>query len=261
MRQIVSKVKKSAKFRGVWMVKNKKEKPWKATIYYKKEEKHLGYFDTIEEAAIAYDEGSIRYYGDNGYLNFPIEPKIIIPGTRWLKLTQRKWALIDECDYENANQYTWHVIKSTKNSTLYAQRNYSDENGIYRTQTLHVFLMGKTDNGFEIDHIDHNGLNDRRNNLRVCTIVQNKANMKPKLGGTSDFKGVCWSERDHVFVAKRHVSGRCTNLGSFNNEIDAAKAYDKSAVSEWGDHACINFPEDYPEVFVNRSSQCRIQIY
>ncbi|MGA1567624.1 MAG: AP2 domain-containing protein [Methylophilaceae bacterium] len=95
-----------------------------------------------------------------------------------------------------------------------------------------------------IDHIDHNGLNNRRENLRICTVTQNAANQR-KRKGSSNFKGVYWNKRDQVWRAGIGYKGKDLHLGHFKDELEAAKAYDKAAKDLWGEFANLNFENDY----------------
>ena len=94
-----------------------------------------------------------------------------------------------------------------------------------------------------IDHIDHNGLNNKRSNLRICTMAQNAANRR-KVKGSSNFKGVSWHKRHQMWQAKIQ-RGKWSHLGYFNDELEAAKAYDKAAKDLWGEFAKLNFENDY----------------
>jgi hypothetical protein len=94
-----------------------------------------------------------------------------------------------------------------------------------------------------VDHIDHNGLNNRRSNLRLCTAQQNARNHRPQLRGSSKYKGVSWRQDGKVFRALIWHNGKSINLGRFKNEIDAAKAYDKAAKKYFGEFAYLNFPD------------------
>lgn len=91
-----------------------------------------------------------------------------------------------------------------------------------------------------IDHIDHNGLNNKRSNLRICTVTQNAANRR-KGKGSSIFKGVYWYKRHQMWQARIRHKGKALHLGYFNDEPEAAKAYDKAAKEFWGEFAKLNF--------------------
>jgi hypothetical protein len=154
-------------------------------------------------------------------------------GAKLLPLSQDKFAIVDAEDYEQLSQYKWHVSKSTR--TFYASRNKSRKT--CRREMYMDRLIINVPPGMFVDHIDHNGLNNRRSNLRLCTPQQNARNHRPQLRGSSKYKGVSWRQ---VWHNKKSV-----HLGYFKNEIDAAKAYDKAAKKFFGKFAYLNFPEDY----------------
>lgn len=96
-------------------------------------------------------------------------------------------------------------------------------------------------------HIDGNGLNNQRYNLRICTKQENLRNQKPIRGGSSKFKGVYLSKAypkygiKSVWRANIGKDGKAIFLGGFENEIDAAKAYDRAALKYFGEFARVNF--------------------
>lgn len=96
--------------------------------------------------------------------------------------------------------------------------------------------------GMDVDHINGNGLDNRKINLRVCTRSQNLQN-KPRRPGTSRFKGVYWNTRDLVWRAYISVNRSVTSLGQFRDEVEAAKTYDAAALKHFGPQARLNFPD------------------
>ncbi len=99
--------------------------------------------------------------------------------------------------------------------------------------------------GFDVDHRDHNTLDNRRSNLRVCTRSQNLQNKRPQ-GGVSEYKGVRWHTQIRRWHARIKLNGKRTSLGCFTDEVKAAKAYDKAAREMFGEFACTNFKETEP---------------
>ena len=96
-----------------------------------------------------------------------------------------------------------------------------------------------------VDHFNHNGLDNRKANLRIATKAQNAYNCGKKPGRySSDFKGV--RKSDNSWSSRTYVNGRRIHLGTFKTEIEAARAYDRAALKYHGEFACLNFPrEDY----------------
>lgn len=143
------------------------------------------------------------------------------------------FALVDAADYEKVSKYRWYA--SVHGPNIYA---LAYVNG--RAVTMHRLLM-KPRKGYVVDHIDGNGLNNRRCNLRVCTPTQNLANKAPR-GGSSHFVGV-YRRRDK-WIAHVTRRGKCHYVGLFDDEIEAAKARDRKAYELHGEYAYLNFLED-----------------
>lgn len=95
----------------------------------------------------------------------------------------------------------------------------------------------------QVDHINHNGLDNRRANLRNVTRIQNQRNQLPQIGGTSQYKGVCWDKANRKWMAQFTIRGRRYYLGRFISEIEAGKAYDRAARKHFGEFALCNFEE------------------
>ena len=162
-----------------------------------------------------------------------------------IPLTQGYAALVDDEDYEKVTQFQWQAkVDRRKDGTVkcvYAKR------GIWRpelkqneTQKLHRFIMGVTDSDVKVDHIDHNGLNCQRNNLRVATGTQNNYNSTKRRNTSSTFKGVYWHEK----AGKWQACAQREYLGLFTDEIEAARAYDVVAKQLFGEFANLNFPSN-----------------
>ena len=108
---------------------------------------------------------------------------------------------------------------------------------------VHRKILGLFPNdGLEVDHINHNGLDNRRCNLRVCTRQQNQMN-KRAMKGSSKFKGVFWHSHAKKWGACITLQGRNKYIGVFISEIDAARAYDRYAAEHFGEFAYLNFPQ------------------
>ena len=152
-----------------------------------------------------------------------------------IPLTQGKFAIVDAEDYDWLSRYKWHACKSR--STFYAARRKG-----HTSAAMHRQIMYPPE-GLVVDHIDHNGLNNRKNNLRICTNSQNLLNRRIRPDCKSRYKGVIWNAHARKWVAKVGLGGVRHHLGCFEREIDAAKAYDKAAKKYHREFACLNFPE------------------
>jgi len=152
-----------------------------------------------------------------------------------IPMAHGKVALVDSCDYDELSKYKWHANKSTH--TSYAQTNGVKENGLYTKKYMHRIILGLK-KGEVCDHINGDGLDNRRSNLRRATVSQNAVNKRPH--GSSKFKGVSWSKKDKRYVTYLQKEGVPTYLGSYTNEIDAAAAYNRAAIAVHGEFVRLN---------------------
>jgi len=154
-----------------------------------------------------------------------------------IPLTQGKFALVDDEDYETLMQWKWHIDQG------YAKRGecIDKTRGArkYRIVLMHRKIMN-TPESMDVDHIDHNKLNNQKANLRNVTKSQNNMNRKSEEGSTSKYKGVFWNRGKGRWTAKIGINKRQKYIGSFSNEIEAAKAYNKVALKLFGSYALIN---------------------
>lgn len=151
-----------------------------------------------------------------------------------IPLTHGKFAIVDDEDYEWLNQYKWCAVKIR--NTYYAMR---AEKGEHIAMHREILGLVKGD-GKQTDHRNHNGLDNWRCNMRVCTHSQNQHNQR-KQNGTSKYKGVSWYKRDKKWRVCIQINERRICIGYFDNEIDAAKAYDTKAKELFGEFAYCNF--------------------
>ena len=195
----------------------------------------LGYFDTESEAISAHDN-FVRSNEIKCRLNLhDPEPENLIPNTRLIRLTQGKFAIVDEEDFERVNQYTWAAHKF--NHTYYASR-HATKDGKKALQLIHRFIMGEHHEF--IDHKNGEGLFNAKSNLRSCTKQENQMNQRSQINCTSIYKGVCWDKKCSKFMAYISKSNRRKHLGYFTDEIEAAKAYNKKAIELFGEFARLN---------------------
>lgn len=145
------------------------------------------------------------------------------------------FALIDDEDYELISSYKWHICKPR--NIIYAQCRL-DEFSLYMHRI--ILNLNKGDKN-QVDHINGNGLDNRKNNLRKCNHSLNGANRK-SLGGYSIFKGVSFDKKRNLWTASLRFKYRRYNLGRFIQEKEAALAYDEFAYNKFGDFAKLNFP-------------------
>ncbi len=156
---------------------------------------------------------------------------------RRIPLTKGKFALVDAEDYYRLSQFQWFI--NINSNTIYAVRKVR---GI--SLMMHRDIMAAPDHLF-VDHIDHNGLNNIRSNLRLCSQAQNNCNKISTKGATSKYKGVSWNTAKKKWFAAIQHNGKKYRLGFFTDEIAAAIAYDKKASQLHHKFACLNFPPKF----------------
>lgn len=143
------------------------------------------------------------------------------------------WALVDDEDYEYLSQFTWCL--KNHGSVKYAFTNLRI-NGKKAVRRMHKFLI----EGKIIDHINHNGLDNRRSNLRVATGSQNSQNRRKALGCSSIYIGVCYDKQYKKWRASCRENFKNKFLGLFSSEIAAARAYDIAVLRIFGPLAKTN---------------------
>jgi len=154
--------------------------------------------------------------------------------TTEVELSQGKTAIVSDQDYDRVSRYTWHTFRIHRTW-------YVATNGINGKRTyLHRFIM-QANPGAEVDHINGNGLDNRRCNLRLCTHAQNLANQRHQQRKTSSpHKGVTWCKKGRVWLAQIKANQKHYNLGSYDSEEDAARAYNRAANEYFGEYARLN---------------------
>lgn len=158
-----------------------------------------------------------------------------------------KEVLVDDEDYDILIKYTWCVIK--KDGCFYAQRSYRT-GGFMKTIHMHRFIM-KTKDNMVCDHINHDTIDNRKKNLRNCSVKENGRNKKIIADCFSIYKGVSILTRRtngrilNYYRSYIRVNYKLIHLGIFPytlcGEIKAAKEYDKAAKKYFGEFAFVNF--------------------
>ncbi len=153
-------------------------------------------------------------------------------------LTQGKVALVDDEDYEELNKHKWCTQNIGHN--FYAVRGIK-ANRKKKQLYMHREILKLKTNDSNVDHIDSDGLNNQRNNLRIATYSQNGMNQnKCKTNSSSKFKGVTWCKTYNKWLVRIYVNKKKYYLGYFNDEEEAAQAYNEAALEFFGEFARIN---------------------
>ena len=158
-----------------------------------------------------------------------------------IPLTQGKFAIVDDEDFEMLSKFKW-CLRLANGKTYAYRRAKNHEKHPSKTVKMHRFILNIVDPKIEVDHIDSNGLNNQRYNIRPCTHSQNLKNRGRQKNNTSGFKGVFWSKNAKKWEASVKVNAKKIYLGLFLIKENAARAYDAYAKEHFGEFAKLNFP-------------------
>jgi hypothetical protein len=177
---------------------------------------------------------------------------------RLISLTKGLFAIVSPQDYDRLAVFKWYADK--RDNTWYANRwtrSKANPKKQYRVRMHREVMSLPAVNAVEpsngevlcppdflfVDHQNHNGLDNRRSNLRIATLAENGCNKrKTTSSSTSRFKGVCWAKREGKWRVQGRLNGKQKIIGYFDNELDAARAYDGWAIEAFGQFAALNFP-------------------
>jgi hypothetical protein len=160
------------------------------------------------------------------------------------KLAAGRATFIDDEDWPLVAGYRWRVYEvarrpGRKPGGPYAQTWIRRDDGRLTSLLMHKLITGWP----MTDHINHDGLDNRRANLRPATAAQNQQNQRSHSGTSSMYKGVTWDRQHSSWRASIHVNRRNCFLGLFASEPAAAVAYNAAALDAFGEYACLNVIE------------------
>lgn len=145
-----------------------------------------------------------------------------------IPLSRGHKAQIDEDDYPLISQFSWHAKPHGK--TVYPQTNFRNKDGSWTTKKMHQIILGDCD-GLEVDHIDRDGLNNSRSNLRFVSRGVNVENRGMHRNNTSGYKGVSFNKASGKFVAYITRNGKRCHLG-YHESIEQAVQARNEAINE-----------------------------
>jgi hypothetical protein len=160
---------------------------------------------------------------------------------RRINLGDDEWTIVEPADYYRFGHLNWHLRGNRRK--FYAVRDIKTGPGRTKPSSLHREIMNKP-KGFLVDHKNNCTLDNRRANLRIATRSQNAQNVPKRKNTSSRFIGVCFNKRYKRWYAFIGYERGKRWLGSFDNEIDAACAYDTAARKYYGEFAKVNFSNE-----------------
>jgi hypothetical protein len=157
-----------------------------------------------------------------------------------IALSQGAYAVVDDCDYAFLSRWKWTLWKTAGRTYAYRKTPRSTgQKSIY----MHAVVAARKGLPTQrVDHVDNDGLNNRRRNLRPSTQSQNGMNRDRPRHNTTGYKGVSLTTNSNRFRARITVNGQGRQIGVFDTALEAAYAYDGEALSLHGSFARLNFP-------------------
>lgn len=159
--------------------------------------------------------------------------------TIYSKVNGTHSVLVDDEDYDIVSKYKWFIYRCTfkgkKARTFYAVAHIGKV-----TVRMHRLLMDVSDPKILIDHIDHNGLNNQKSNLRTASPQQNLFNMRPFKINKTGFKGVSYNKKDKRYAVFLRVNRKTTFFGNYKTAEEAAKRWNELARIHHGEFAYQN---------------------
>jgi hypothetical protein len=155
-----------------------------------------------------------------------------------IKLNLNKFALVDDSDFLLVKDFKWYFNPYKNSVSAKMEKGIKNRRRIY----LHRLIINPK-KGMEVDHINGNGCDNRRKNLRICTHSENLKNQKIRINNTCGFKGAYYmksGKRPRRWMAAITVNGKQKYLGYFSSAVEAGRAYNIAAAKYFKSFAAIN---------------------
>lgn len=159
-----------------------------------------------------------------------------------IPLTQGQFTIVDDEDYDELIKLNWCANWSPRVKSFYTVCGKLTDYG----RSMHRIIMSAP-KGMVVDHINHDTLDNRKCNLRVCTNSQNLMNSRKRSNNTSGYKGVFWDKDIHKWRAQITVGKKQKYLGSFISKSDAALAYNEASLEFHGEFGYKNIIKQIKE--------------
>jgi len=161
-----------------------------------------------------------------------------------IELTRGKYALIDNEQYDLISLFRWCYVPACRGYAVVKLYICGKQYQIY----MHRLVMNAIE-GVSVDHIDGNGLNNQKSNLRICTHQENIMNQKKQENRASIYKGVSFHGQNKNWYAYIKINQKKKHIGCYDTEEEAAEAYNKEAVKLFGRFANLNVIDEPPAGF------------
>ena len=142
---------------------------------------------------------------------------------RYIPISQGKYAIVDDADFEWLSKYRWYCCWSPHKKTYYAQTSVKIDSK-HKCVFMHRMILNAP-KGKQTDHENGKGYDNRRENIKICTASENQHNQHA-VRGRSKYHGVSWNKASSKWRAKIMYNGTSYYLGLFDLESDAANAYE-----------------------------------
>jgi len=177
------------------------------------------------------------------------------------------FAKVDDEDYDYLMQWRWYGRYFKESCNFYVTCNYNLGDGKTTNKKIHRIILKVNDRKLAVDHIDGDGLNNQKSNLRICSNADNVKNKKKYKSGSSEYKGVTIKKHKGIprgYIARIQCENKSVYLGSFpfteEGKILAAKAYNEAAVKHHKEFALLNDIENKTCLKSNKYTPNKVEV-